>query len=346
MNFGKKFVFGMIAFGLMFGAAHTAQAADTWTMKISHAGPVTDDSDDHHGSLKIKEYIDKHSNGRIKVEIYPANQLGSYKEVVEQVQMGSLEVAHTSVDGIASFIPELTLIDLQYTMPDDATGRKFMRGTFIDEINAALAKTMSNVKLASMCNGGNWRSFYTTKKEVKSAADLKGLKIRTINSPLQQEFTRQMGANPTAVAWGEVYTALSTGVVDGLKIAINDILANKMDESIRYGLLDMHTYLYGFYWVNNQWLASMPEDLQKVVKDALVYGAEAQSDFNESFEMKAREQFVAKGGKLTTLTEEGKKDFLKTRDIMVKWYLDKYGDKGAAWLDKYNKAVAAAQAAK
>ncbi|MBO6002328.1 MAG: TRAP transporter substrate-binding protein DctP, partial [Mailhella sp.] len=168
MKFGKKLVFGLVALGLICGTAFQSQAADSWTMKISHAGPTTADSDDHQGSLKIKEYIDQHSGGRINVEIYPANQLGNYKEVVEQVQMGSLEVAHTSVDGIASFIPELCLIDLQYSMPDDATGRKFMRGAFLGEINAALAKVLPNVQLASMCNGGNWRSFYTTKKEIKS----------------------------------------------------------------------------------------------------------------------------------------------------------------------------------
>ncbi len=339
MNIGKKFVFGMIACGLVFGAALQANAADSWTMKISHAGPTTADSDDHFGSLKIKEYIDKNANGRIKVEIYPANQLGSYKEVVEQVQMGSLEVAHTSVDGIASFIPELCVIDLQYSMPDDATGRKFMRGSFKGEINAALAKVLPNVELASICNGGNWRSFFTTKKEVKSAADLKGLKIRTINSPLQQEFTRQVGANPAVVAWGECYTALSTGVVDGLKIAINDILSNKMDESIRYGFLDMHTYLYGFYWVNKQWLASMPADLQKIVLDALVYGAEAQSDFNENIENSAREKFVKGGGKLTLPNAEQKKSLMGAKEGMEKWYLDKYGQKGAEWLAKYKKSV-------
>ena len=339
MKFGKKLVFGLVALGLICGTAFNSQAADSWTMKISHAGPTTADSDDHYGSLKIKEYIDKNSGGRIKVEIYPANQLGNYKEVVEQVQMGSLEVAHTSVDGIASFIPELCLIDLQYSMPDDATGRKFMRGAFKGEINAALAKVLPNVQLASMCNGGNWRSFYTTKKEIKSVEDLKGLKIRTINSPLQQEFTRQVGANPSVVAWGECYTALSTGVVDGLTIAIIDILSNKMDEAIRYGFLDMYTYLYGFYWVNKQWLASMPADLQKVVLDGLVYGAEAQSDFNENIEASAREKFVKGGGKLTIPTPEQRKGLMGAKEGMEKWYLGKYGDKGAAWLAKYKKAV-------
>lgn len=341
MNLARILTVFMFICGLTALLPSVADAAKSWTMKISHAGPVADNSDDHHGSLKIKEYIDKHSGGRIEVEIYPANQLGSYKEVVEQVEMGSLEVAHTSVDGIASFIPALTLIDLPYSMPDDATARKFMRGQFRNDINAALPKVLPNVTLGSICNGGNWRSFYTTKKAVKSPADLKGLKIRTINSPLQQEFTRQFAANPTAVAWGELYTALATGVVDGLKIAINDIISNKMDESVRHGILDMHTYLYGFYWVSQSWLDSMPADLQQVVRDALIYGAEAQSDFNESYEMSAREAFTAKGGTLVIPTAEQKAEFMKTKAQMEKWYLNKYGAEGKDWLEKYTNALSA-----
>lgn len=342
MFFRKTSLLGLSLL-VSFSLASSAQAADSWTMKISHAGPITADSDDHYGSLKIQEYIDKHSDGRIKVEIYPANQLGSYKEVVEQVQVGALEVAHTSIDGVAPFVPELTLIDLPYSMPNDETARKFMRGSFLEVIDNNISAILPNVALGSMCNGGNWRSFYTTKKAVNSASDLKGLKIRTINSPLQQELVRQFNANPSVVAWGELYTALATGVADGLKIAINDILSNKMDEHINYGILDMHTYLYGFYWVSQEWLDSMPADLQQVVRDALVYGAEEQSNFNESMELSAREIFTAGGGKLVIPTPEQQESFSATKEHMEAWYLDKYGDKGAALLDTYKKAVAAAQ---
>ncbi len=317
--------------------------AQTWTMKISHAGPVTDNSDDHYGALKIQEYLMKHSGGRVKVEIYPASQLGSYKEVIEQLQAGSLEVAHTSIDGVAPFVPEFSLIDLPYSMPDDPTARVFMRGPFIGIINEGISSVLTNVELVAPM-GGNWRSFYTTKKALNSAADLEGLKIRTINSPLQQEFVRGLNANPTVVAWGEVYTALGTGVVDGLKITVADIISNRLNDHVNYGILDTHTYLYGFFWVNKEWLASMPRDLQRIVRDAIVYGAEAQSDFNEALEISARDDFAKTGGKIVFPTEAQKAVFLEQKAIMEKWYLDKYGNKGKELLDKYKKAVAQAQA--
>ncbi len=339
----SPFVLGSLL-SLCLGTQATLANAAEWTMKISHAGPVTDDSDDHHGSLMIKEYVEKHSNGRIQVEIYPANQLGSYKEVVEQVQANVLEVAHTSIDGVAPFVPEMTLIDLPYSMPDDKTARAFMRSPFLSVINAEVAQVLPNVLLASITNGGNWRSFYTTKKQVNSVADLKGLKIRTINSPLQQELVRQVDANPTVVAWGELYTALATGVTDGLKIAINDIVSNKMDEHINYGILDMHTYLYGFYWLSRDWLNSLPTDLQKVVLAGLVYGAEQQANFNENIEMKAREIFTKNGGTIVIPNAEQKAEFAASGATMEQWYVEKYGAKGKELLDRYKDAIKKAQA--
>jgi hypothetical protein len=88
-----------------------------------------------------------------------------------------------------------------------------MEGQFFDKMGAAIKEKMSNVVLAAVCDGGRWRSFYTTDKQIKSAADMKGLKIRTINSPLQQEFVNKLGGSATPVSWGELYTALATGVV-------------------------------------------------------------------------------------------------------------------------------------
>jgi len=337
----NKLTMALVLVTLMLAGSNALAA--NYTMKISHAGPVSDDSDDHYGSLRIKEYVEKNSNGKIAVEIYPGSQLGNYKSVVEQVQDGTLEVAHTSIGGVAPFVPAMAVIDLPYYLPGDEVARKLMKGPFVQTMSDGIQKVLPNIILASMCNGGNWRSFYTTKKQVENVNDLKGLKIRTINSPLQQTFVKELGANATAVSWGEVYTSLATGVVDGLKIAIADIMSNKMDEHLNYGILDMHTYLYGFYWVGQDWLNSLPTDLQKVVKDGLVYGAEKQSDFNENIEIKAREKFTAKGGKLTIPTPEEKAEFTKVKAGMEKWYLGKYGKEGEYWLDAYAKVIDAAK---
>ena len=177
------------------------QAAE-YTMMLSHAGPASDINDDYVGATAIKSYIEEKSGGKVEVEIYPGNQLGNYQEVMEQVQADAVQAVHTSIAGITPFMPELAVLDLQYVIPGDEVVYKLMEGQFFDQMAAAIKEKMPNVVLAGVCDGGRWRSFYTTNKQIKSAADLKGLKIRTINSPLQQEFVNKLGGSATPVIVG------------------------------------------------------------------------------------------------------------------------------------------------
>lgn len=323
------------------GTSETKSSVDKiWTLKLSHAGPVSEANDDYVGAKSIKDYIEEKSSGKIKVEIYAGSQLGSYEEVMEQVDDGVLEVAHVSIAGITPFIPELAVVDLQYAIPGDDVVVEFMKGTFFNEVGTELNKVLPNATYVAACDGGRWRSFFTTKKEVKSANDLKGLKIRTIPSPLQQEFTNMLGAAATPVAWDETYTSLSSGVVDGLKIATTDIMSNNFDEVVRYAVLDRHTFLFGFYFVSQSFIDSLPADLQKVVLEGIKYGADEQTKFNQMREDISNKEFIAGGGSIHELTEEERQTFFPARDAMKQWYTTKYGSK---WLEKFESAIALAE---
>jgi len=316
------------------------QAAE-YTMMLSHAGPASDINDDYVGATAIKSYIEEKSEGKVEVEIYPGNQLGNYQEVMEQVQGDAVQAIHTSIAGITPFMPELAVLDLQYVIPGDEVVYKLMEGTFFAQMADAVKEKLPNVVLASACDGGRWRSFYTTNKQIKSAADLKGLKIRTINSPLQQEFVNKLGGSATPVSWGELYTALATGVVDGTKNATPDIMSNKFNESIKYGILDRHTFLFGFYWVSDAWLKSLPENIRQIVLDGFKNGAEVQTKFNKNQEDIANEAFIKGGGTIYEPNASERETFLFARDAMMNWYKEKYGDK---WLNILLSAVDKAKA--
>ena len=317
-----------------------ATAGKTWTMKISHAGPVSDLNDDYVGSKNIKEYIEKNSNGQVKVEIYSSSQLGSYEEVMEQLDAGVLEAAHVSIGGITPFLPELSVVDLQYFIPNDKVVVALMHGPFFEEVGQELKNALPNATYVAASDGGRWRSFFTTNKEVKSAEDLKGLKIRTISSPLQQEFTNKLGAASTPIAWDETYTSLSSGIVDGLKIATPDVMSNNLNEVLKYAVLDRHTFLFGFYFISQSFLDSLPKDIQKVVTDGIKYGADKQTAFNQMIEESANEAFVKGGGAIHELTNAERETFYPARDAMKGWYVNKYGTK---WLDKFENAVIVAE---
>lgn len=325
----------VMALVIMLAIAGMAQAAD-YILKIGHAGPASDMNDDYIGSTSLKKYIEEKSGGKIKVDIYPGNQLGNYQEMMEQVEGQVLECVHTSIGGITPFMPELSVVDLQFLIPGDEVVYKLMDGPFFDAMREAVTTKLPNVRLVGVSDGGRWRSFYTTNKQIRSAADLKGMKIRTINSPLQQEFVNTLGASATPIAWGELYTALATGLVDGTKNATPDIMSNKFNESIKYGTLDRHTFLFGFYWLSDSWLKSLPADLQQIVLDGFDHCTEQQTMFNKAQEDKANTAFEAAGGTIYIPNKAEWQTFADAAAPMKEWYVKKYGD---AWLKKLEEAV-------
>jgi TRAP-type transport system periplasmic protein len=323
---------GLIANGQTEGSGE----GKTYTLRLSHAGPVSDANDDYVGALALKDYIEKNSSGRVVVEIYAGSQLGNYQENMEQLNDNILEAAHTSVGAITPFVPGMSVIDLQYILPNDEVVYKLMEGDFVNVVADEVKSQLPNVKLVAISDGGRWRSFYTTNTQIKTADDLNGLKIRTINSPIQMEFVKALKGAPTPISWGEVYTALATGLVDGTKNATPDIMSNKFNESINYGTLDRHTFLFGFYFLSEAWLNSLPEDLQKVVLDGFTYAAETQTKFNKDVEDKANADFEAAGGVIYEPTSAEKATFYEDREKMIDWYKSKYGTE---LLDQYLAAV-------
>lgn len=337
MKVFKCMAAALIALGLLAGSA---QAAEQFTMKFGHVSAPSNDVDDQLMAIFIKSYIESRADGRMKVEIYPAAQLGSMLEQLEQVKNNTLECTSTTVAGIASFVPEIQVTDLPYTLRNDAVAEQLARSSFFNDMRKLVLEKTGNILLVAVGNTGSWRNFATTKKVVKTVEDLKGLKIRTIPSDLQQEFVRALGASPTACDMSELYSALSTGMVDGTKNSIGDYIPNGMAEPLNHILLDGHTYIFGFTWLSKQWLDSLPADLQALVLDACELGTNIQTYFNLQYQAIATEEWLKRGNTIEVPTPEAMQDFYKVRDHMVEWARKQYGDE---WVDKWLNAVAQAE---
>lgn len=335
----KQLASALLAAGAIFSGLPAA--AQTFTLKFSHAAPATDIADDHVAALYLKSFLESRSGGRIKVEIFPASQLGDFRAMVEQIQLGTLEMAHTSVGGIGQFFPEIQALELPYVIPDDLTAERLARSAFMAEMRDAILKKTGNVRMGSATNTGRFRSFFTTRKEVKSAADLKGVKMRTVDSPVEMEFVRFLGGNPTPIVWGELYTSLKTNVVEGTKNAATDIIPSNMHDALKFVVLDEHSYLWGFNWISDKWLKSLPKDLQDLVADGMLQMADVQFAYNKSYEGRSLEVFAKAGGKIHVPSAEEKKTFEAGREHMKAWFAQKYGKE---WVEKLDKAVAEAQA--
>ncbi len=321
--------------------AGSAPAAEQYVMKFGHVSAPNNETDDQLMALFIKSYLESRSQGRIKVEIYPSGQLGGFREMLEQVQNNTLECTSTTVGGIASFMPEIQVTDLPYTIRDEAVAQALFNSSFFDDVRAEVLKRTGNIELVAVGNTGSWRNFATSKKKVEKVADLKGLKIRTIESDLQMQLVRELGAVPTPISMSELYTALSTGVVDGTKNSIGDYVPTGMAEQLHHILLDEHTYVFGFTWVSRQWLQSLPADLQQLVLDACILGTNVQTNFNLQYQALASARWLEMGNTIATPTPEAMKEFHTVRDTMITWFRGQFGEE---WLNKWMAAVKEAEA--
>jgi tripartite ATP-independent transporter DctP family solute receptor len=328
---------GIAAF--LAGIALTAApggAAD-YILKYGHPGPAGELEDDHAAGLFLKQFLEARSNGRIEVQIFPASQLGSFREMVEQVNANSLELAHTALGGLVGFMPELQVVELPYMIRDDDVAECMIDGPFFEDMRTAFLAKTGNANIIGVGNTGRWRSFYTTNKKVRTADDLAGIKMRVINSQLPVEMVKFLGGNPTPIAWGELYTSLATGVVEGTKNAVTDIVANNMHEVIKYGVLDEHAYLWGFMVASQAFLDGLPPDLKKLTVSGIRQMALMQLQFNKGIEAGTTAKFIESGGEIYVPNEEEMATFRKVKEPMREWYSKQFGTE---WYDKYANAAA------
>lgn len=319
-------------------AATPADAAD-FVIKYGHPGPVGWDSDDHISGEFLKSFLETRSNGRIEVQIFPGSQLGSFQEMVEQVDAGTLEIAHTAIPGLVGFFPELQVIELPYIVADDLVAECMIAGPFFEAARKTLLER-SNVNLIGVGNTGRFRSFFTANRLVKSAEDLRGIKMRVVNAQLPVHMMQLLGANPTPVAWGELYTSLATGVVEGTGNAVTDIMPNRMNEVLKYATLDEHAYLWGFMAVSQTFLDSLPDDLRALTVSGIRQMMDVQTMFNKGAEGRQTAAFVEGGGEVYVPTAEEMETFRAIKDPMRDWYVDQYGEE---WFDEYMTAVTACE---
>jgi len=185
----------------------------------------------------------------------------------------------------------------------------------------ALADSGDKIRLMTIGNTGGWRNFANTKRVVKSPADMKGLKIRTVVADLPQELVKALGASPTPIPWPELFTSFQTGVVEGSKNGITDIMGMKFpDAGLKYVTLDGHAYMGALWMMNNDRFMGMSKDLQKVIVDGFAELQQATFASPKRKSIKAYADFVKGGGTLYVPTPAQKAEFAKAAAPVYDWF--------------------------
>jgi tripartite ATP-independent transporter DctP family solute receptor len=208
---------------------------DVKTLKLAHS--LSTEHPVHKAIEFMATRVDELSGGSLRVDVYPGEQLGSEREAIELVQLGILAMTKTSTGPMEGFVPAMKVYGLPYLFRDSEHMWKVLDGPVGKQLLAA--GTPKGLKGLCYYDAGA-RSFYTTKRRITSSADLAGMKIRVQKSEMSRRMIEAMGGAPTPIDWGELYTSLQQGVVDGAENNPPSFFNSRHYETCRYYTLDEH----------------------------------------------------------------------------------------------------------
>ncbi len=328
---------------LLASAPLAAAAAD---ITIRATANSNENDEDYDGLVVFKNYVEAASNGAIEVELFIGTQLCSKgAECLQGVADGSIDVYISTSGGAAGLFPYVQVLDLPYLMADDRVAEAVLQGDFTRKMREMALETSDGaIRLMTIGNTGGWRNFANTQRRVQSPADMEGLKIRTVVADLPQELVKALGASPTPIPWPELFTSFQTGVVDGSKNGITDIMGMKFpDAGLQYVTLDGHAYMGALWWMNNEKFMGMDEDMRRVIVDGFYALQQATFASPKRKSIQAYADFVAGGGDLYVPTPAEKAAFAEAAAPVQDWFRANV-DGGDEILDALIAGVNAAEA--
>lgn len=261
------------------------QAADGQKPTVLKLGHVLNDTSPFHvGAVEFAKKVEEKSNGKLKIEIYPNAQLGNDRTLAEGLQLGTVDMSVSDTATLAGFVPRLQLFSLPFLFRDAEHAYKVLDGPIGDEVLKDF-EAKGVVGLAYWENG--FRHLTNSKKAVKTPQDVTGMKIRVMEIPMHIDFWKQLGTDPTPMAWTEVYTALSQGTVDGEENPIQTIYTQKIYEVQKHISLTYHVYSPAVILISKNTYDKLPADQQKILVDAARETASYERDYIQKLETDA-----------------------------------------------------------
>lgn len=233
-------------------------------VNIILAHGAAESSDANVTAKMFKDLIEERSGGKITVENYPAFQLGGIMELDQNVKSGTIQMIMGSIGGMMS--RKLSALDLPSTFTNlNATQKVLTGGEFLGLVDNVLAET--NLKLIGGIVPVGFREV-TSNKAARNVGELKNLKIRTMEHPLHMAYWKALGANPTPIAYSELYVALQQGLVDAQENPYDSIISSKMYEQQKYVILTHHVMFSNALIMNFDYYQSLPAEYQEIIQTA------------------------------------------------------------------------------
>jgi len=301
--------------GLFAGSA----IAQEFTMKVGYVNRADEKHPAWAGLLKMEEHIEKASNGRIDVRMFPDGQLGKGQAMLEQTRAGALEMSYANDGNINQVFPSLQVMSIPYLFQSRQVAHDLLDGPIGQQLMDQMAEETGLRVLAWSENGG-FRHFTNNVRPIRTPKDMEKLKIRVQNIPLHVAMVESLGASATPIAWKELYTSLQTGVVDGQENPINTFRIPRLEEVQKYMILDGHVYAISAGVFNEGWLNGLPADLRQIVAEGMSLAQATTRGLILEYESESLQYLKDYGLEIYDPTPQEKAMFRDaTRDPAIKW---------------------------
>ncbi|GAB4371732.1 MAG: TRAP transporter substrate-binding protein [Spirochaetales bacterium] len=315
------------------------------TLKLSYDDPTVwpktanVPDPEHAFAVLFKDYVERMSAGKIKVELFGAGALGSYRQTCEMVQNGSIDI-NIGTGSLANFFKPIELIAIPYLFMSDDVAQETFNGAYWKELMDQMEKEAGLKYLAIGQNG--WRNFTNNVREIRRPEDLKGIKFRVMESPVYIKMIEAMGGSAVPIAWNELYTALQTKVVDGEENPISSIYLGKLYEVQKYLTMDGHIWSENIMVMNSNKFNSLPLAAQQILLQGAKLGAQANDVAERMVSNIVKYEIVASKMQVYIPTAEDKEAFKKAAQPAVIEYLQ--GRLGKEVVDRWLQEVQLAEA--
>lgn len=265
---------------LFVGFSSCKKEGDSKVLYLAHGLPQSHPV--HKGIMAFQSALEEKSGGSLKIKIFPDAQLGSEREVLELLQIGSVAATKVSAATLSNFVPEYHILGIPYLFRGSEHKFDVLEGP----IGKSILAKGSKFWLRGLCyyDAGS-RSFYTSKKAIRTPDDLKGLKIRTMNNQMAINMVNSMGGSATPLSYSELYTAIQQGVVDGAENNAPSFVSSNHHEISKYYTLDQHSAQPDVLLISTKFWDGLTPEQQGWVQAAADESAQAQKVFwNESVE--------------------------------------------------------------
>jgi tripartite ATP-independent transporter DctP family solute receptor len=248
----------------------------------------------HQGFTNWAKAVEEKTKGGLKIEVYHSAQLGVEEDIIEQIRAGANIGQNTDSARMGNYVPGVACLNGPYFAENLAEVEKLTKAPTIKGFHDDLANKYG-MKVLSFSWVQGYRHFFTN-KPVRNPGDLRGLRIRTPPAPIWQESIRALGATPVALAFGEMYPALQSKVMDGVELVYNNIPAGRFYEVLKYVTESRHIMLVNYEVISSKWFNALPADYQKIlVEECEKAGIETSKLIMDKLEKEVKADLIKRG---------------------------------------------------